>query len=81
MRADGRDHDCGDGGMDHGGAGGHGVGSGAGGRADNEAVALDGRDEFAVQIEVDVGEVGGRAPVDHHLNDIFIYFTVNSFNQ
>ena len=28
---------------------------------------LDGGDEFAVQVEVDVGEVGGRPSVDHHL--------------
>ena len=67
MWADGRDHDGRDGGVDHGGSGGHGVGRRAGGRADDEAVALDRRDEFAVQIEVDVGEVGRRAAVDHHL--------------
>ena len=65
--ADRRDHDGGDGRVDHGGAGGHGVGRRSGGRADDEAVALDGRDEFAVEIEVDVGEVGRRAAVDHHL--------------
>ena len=30
-------------------------------------IYLDRGDEFAVQVEVDVGEVGGRPPVDHHL--------------
>ena len=67
MRADGRDHDGRDGGVDHGGACGHGVGRRAGGRADDEAVALHRRDQLAVQVEVDVGKVGRRAAVNHHL--------------
>ena len=67
MRTDGGDHDGGDGGMDHGGAGGHGVGCAPCRRGHNQAVALDGGDELAVQVQVDVGQVGGGAAVNHNL--------------
>ena len=67
MRADGRDHDGRHGRVDHGGAGRDGVGGAARRGRDDEAVALDGSDELAVQVQVDVGEVGGGSAVDDHL--------------
>jgi len=67
MRADGRDHDGRNTGVDHGGAGGHSVSGAARGRGHDQPVALHGRDVLAVEEQVDVGEVGRRSSVDHHL--------------
>ena len=57
VRADGRDHDGWYGGMDHTGACCDSVSRRACGRADDETVALDARHVFAVDEEVDVGEI------------------------
>lgn len=67
MRADGGDHDGRHRGMYHTGTGRDGVGRRAGWRADDEAVALDAGHVFAVDEEVDVGEVGRGATIDHDL--------------
>ena len=70
MWTDGGDHDGGDGGVDHRGAGGHDVGGAPRRRRDDEAVALDGRDELPVQVQVDVGQVGRGTSVNHNLKDV-----------
>lgn len=57
VRTDGGDHDRRHAGMDHGRAGRHRVSRTAGRGAHNQAVALDGRDVFAVQKQIDVGEI------------------------
>ncbi len=53
--------------MRHGGACCHGVGSGAGGRRDDDAIALNGCYEVVVDPQVQVGEEGGRTAADDDL--------------
>jgi len=63
MWADRGDHDRGYRRVHHGGSGRHRVGRATRGRRDDEAITLDRSDEFSVQVQIDVRQVGGRSTV------------------